>query len=49
MKLRGLVPNFHINVSVSDFRVYIPMIGPPICCSKIGGAIAGVYKCLTDK
>ncbi len=25
MKLRGLVPNFHINVSVSVF--YIPMIG----------------------
>ncbi len=28
MKLRGLVPNFHIHVSVSDF--YIPKIRPPI-------------------
>jgi hypothetical protein len=28
MKLRGLVPNFHIHVSVSD--LYIPTIGPPI-------------------
>ncbi len=27
MKLRGLVPNFYIHVSVSD--LYIPMIGPP--------------------
>jgi hypothetical protein len=27
MKLRGLVPNFHIHVSVSD--LYIPMIGLP--------------------
>jgi hypothetical protein len=28
MKLCGLVPNFHIHVSVSD--LYIPTIGPPI-------------------
>ncbi len=28
MKLRGVVPNFHIHVSVSD--LYIPTIGPPI-------------------
>ncbi len=28
MKLRGLVPIFHIHVSVSD--LYIPTIGPPI-------------------
>jgi hypothetical protein len=26
MKLRGLVPNFYINVSVGD--LYIPMIDP---------------------
>jgi hypothetical protein len=26
MKLRGLMPNFHIHVSVSD--LYIPTIGP---------------------
>jgi hypothetical protein len=31
-KLRGLSPNFHIHVSVSDF--YIPRIGPPIVCSR---------------
>jgi hypothetical protein len=28
MKLRGLVPNFHIHVFMSD--LYIPTIGPPI-------------------
>ncbi len=28
MKLRALVPDFHIQVSVSD--LYIPTIGPPI-------------------
>ncbi len=28
IKLRGLVPSFHIHVSVSD--LYIPTIGPPI-------------------
>jgi hypothetical protein len=28
MKLRGLVPNFHIHVSVSDLN--IPRIGLPI-------------------
>ena len=28
MKLRGLVPNFHIHVSVSN--LYIPRIDPPI-------------------
>ncbi len=28
MKLRGLFPNFHIHVSVSDF--YTPTIGPSI-------------------
>jgi hypothetical protein len=27
-KLRGLSPNFHIHLSVSD--LYIPTIGPPI-------------------
>jgi hypothetical protein len=27
IKLRGLVPNFHIHTSVSD--LYIPGIGPP--------------------
>ncbi len=27
-ELRGLSPNFHIHVSVSD--LYVPRIGPPI-------------------
>ncbi len=46
LKLRGLVPNSYIHVSVSD--LYIPTIGPPICCSKISGPIVGIYKSLTD-
>ncbi len=44
--LRGLSPNFHIHVSVSD--LYIPRIGPHIFCSKIGRLIVGIYKSLTD-
>jgi hypothetical protein len=40
MKLRGLVPNFHIHVSVRD--LYIPTIGPPIFCSIIGGLIVEI-------
>jgi hypothetical protein len=40
LKLRGLVPNFHIHVSVSD--LYIPTM------SKIGGLVVGIYKSLTD-
>ncbi len=50
-ELRGLCPNFHIHVSVSDF--YIP--GSIHCtvhvffCSRIGRAIVGIYiKSLTD-
>jgi hypothetical protein len=46
MKLRGLVPNFNILVSVND--LYIPTIGPPIFCSQIGGPIVGIYKSLTE-
>ncbi len=47
MKLRGLVPNVYIHVSVSD--LYIPTIGPQTCkCSKLGGPIVGIYKSLTD-
>jgi hypothetical protein len=45
MKLRGLVPNSYIHVSVSD--LYIPRIGLPIGCSKIGRPIPGIYKSLT--
>ncbi len=45
MKLRGLVPNFHIHVTVIDS--YIPMIGPAICC-KICRTILGIYESLID-
>jgi hypothetical protein len=44
MKLRSLVPNFYIHVSVRDLNV--PPIGPPAQYSKIG--IVGIYKSLTD-
>jgi hypothetical protein len=40
-ELRGLSPNFHIHVSVSD--LYIPRIGPHISCSKIGILILGIH------
>jgi hypothetical protein len=43
MNLRGLAPNFHFHVSVSD--LYIPTIGPPFS-SKIGGPIT--CKSLTE-
>jgi hypothetical protein len=33
--VRGLVPNFHINVPVSD--LYIPKISPPALLLQIGG------------
>ncbi len=46
MKLRGLVPNFYIYVSVSD--LYIPTIGPQKQYSKIGRLNVGIYKSLTD-
>jgi hypothetical protein len=41
-KLRGLSPNFHIHVSVSD--LYFPTIGPPtvFSCSRLGRPIAGI-------
>ncbi len=45
-ELRGLSPNFHIHVSVSD--LYIPMIVPHISSSRIGRPIVGIYKSLTD-
>jgi hypothetical protein len=40
-ELRGLSPNFHIHVSVSD--LYIPNIGPHISCSRIGRSNVGIY------
>ncbi len=46
MKLRGLVPNFCIHVSVSDF--YIPTIGLPMLLYCVCGPIVGIYKSLTN-
>jgi hypothetical protein len=46
MKLRGLVPNSNIHVSVSD--LYISSIGPSISCRIIGGPLIGIYESLTD-
>jgi hypothetical protein len=45
-ELRGLSPNFHIHVSVSD--LYIPRIGPHISSSRKGRPMVGLYKTLTD-
>jgi hypothetical protein len=45
-ELRGLSPNFHIHVSVSD--LYIPRIGPHISSSRKGRPIVGLYNSLTD-
>ncbi len=46
-ELRGLSPNFHIHVFVSD--LCIPRIGPHIfSCRRIGRTIVGIYKSLTD-
>jgi hypothetical protein len=45
-ELRGLSPNFHIHVSVSD--LYIPRIGPHISSSRKGRPIVGIYNSLTD-
>jgi hypothetical protein len=44
---RGLSPNFHIHVSVSE--LYIPtMMGLPFLLEEICGPILGIYKSLTD-
>ncbi len=45
-ELRGLSPNFHSHVSVSD--LYSPMISLHISSSRIGRPIVGIYKLLTD-
>jgi hypothetical protein len=45
-ELRGLSPNFHIHVSVSN--LYIPRIGPHIFSSRKGRPIVEIYNSLTD-
>ncbi len=45
-ELRGLSPNCHIHVSVSD--LYIPRISPHISSSRKGRPIVGIYNSLTD-
>jgi hypothetical protein len=47
MKLRGLIPNSYIHVSVSD--VYIPTIGLPIMLQEntVGGPIVRINR-ITD-
>ncbi len=45
-ELRGLSPDFHIHVPVSD--LYIPRIGPHISSSRKGRPIVGLYNSLTD-
>ncbi len=42
MKLRGLIPNFHICVSVSD--LYIITIGPPILLQQIQADRSWEYR-----
>ncbi len=43
---RGLSPNFHIHVSVSE--LYIPTMGLPFLLEEICGLMLGIYKSLTD-
>jgi hypothetical protein len=46
IKLRGLVPNFCMHVSVSD--LYIPTNGPPVLLHCVCGLIVGIHKSITD-
>jgi hypothetical protein len=43
---RGLSPNFHNHVSVSE--LYIPTMELPFLLEEICGPILGIYKSLTD-
>ncbi len=43
---RGLSPNFHIHVSVSE--LYISTMGLPFLLEEICGPMLGIYKSLTD-
>jgi hypothetical protein len=45
-ELRGLSPNFHIHVSVSD--LYIPTFGPPIFLQQNRQTDQRIYKSPTD-
>jgi hypothetical protein len=48
---RGLSPNFHIHVSVSELYctvLYIPTMGLPFLLEEICGPILGIYKSLRD-
>jgi hypothetical protein len=45
-ELRGLSPNFHMHVSVSD--LYIPRIGPHISLQQKRQTDPEIYKSLTD-
>ncbi len=46
-ELRGLIPNFHIYVSVSDLRIF-PRSVHLFSCSKLGRSIRGIYKSVTE-
>jgi hypothetical protein len=43
---RGLSPNFHIHVSVSE--LYIPKMGLPFLLEEIYRPILEIYKSLTE-
>ncbi len=43
---RGLSPNFHIHVSVSE--LFIPTMGLPVLLEEICRLILGIYKSLKD-
>jgi hypothetical protein len=43
---RGLSPNYHIHVSVSE--LYIPTMGLPALLEEICRLILGIYKSLKD-
>ncbi len=43
---RGLSPNFHIHVSVSE--LYIPTMGLHVLLEEISRLILGIYKSLKD-
>ncbi len=45
-KLRGLIPNLYIHLSVSD--LYIPLSVHLFSFSQIGRPTVGIYKSLTD-